>query len=54
LTKLTLQEAKDRFASTGNCFHEEEFFAITEPYKCGVKITECGICGERIKLVYLS
>jgi len=54
LTKLTLDESKNRYASTGQCYHEEEFQVITKPYKCGIKLTDCGVCGERINLVYLS
>ena len=52
--KLTFQEAKDRFISTGNCDHDEEFHVITEPYKCGIILTDCGVCGERIHLTYLN
>lgn len=54
MTKLTFQEAKDRFIKHGACDHDEEFHISVEPYKCGVRLTDCGVCGKRINLVYLN
>ncbi len=52
--KLTLQQAKDRFASTGNCNHDNNFEAKFTPYGCDIMITQCTVCGEIKKKVYLN
>ncbi|KKN76218.1 hypothetical protein LCGC14_0372440 [marine sediment metagenome] len=45
--KLTLQEAKDRFASTGECNHDPDFETEVTPYGCdNILIIQCTICGE--------
>jgi len=54
MTKLTIDEARSLYASTGHCGHDEELYTVSEPPNCGVKITQCGVCGKRISLVYLS
>ena len=52
--KLTFDEAKTRFIKHGECSHDEQFHQTIEPLNCGVKITECGVCGQRISQVYLQ
>jgi len=52
---LTRKEAKDRFTTTGECFHDPAFFSSFTPYGCeGIVVTECSICGERIEKIYLN
>ena len=34
MAKLTLKEAKERFATTGECFHEKDHQYKVNPYNC--------------------
>lgn len=53
--KLTLQEAKDRFASTGNCNHDDDYECKFSPYGCdNIRITQCTVCSEIKNKVYLN
>ena len=54
MTKLTFVEARNLYASTGHCVHDKEFYTVSKPPNCGVKIINCGICSERMSLVYLD
>jgi len=51
--KLTLQEAKDRFAATGECNHDEAYCSDIEPFECNVSIHTCTVCAEEISRRYL-
>lgn len=52
--KLTLKEAKDRFAEFGECNHDPDFEAEFTPCGCDVRITQCTVCGEVKNRVYLN
>lgn len=52
--KLTLQESKDRFASTGNCNHDDDYECEFSPFGCDVLITQCTVCGKIKNKVYLN
>jgi len=53
--KLTLQEAKDRFVSTGNCDHDEDYTIEFSPYGCeNIWIKQCTVCGEVLAKEYVN
>jgi len=54
MKKLNLQESKVLFLRTGFCKHEAKYYETSEPPNCGLKITQCGVCGKRISLIYLT
>lgn len=55
MNKLTLQEAKDRFAQFGECNHDADFEAEFSPYGCdNILITQCTVCGEVKSRVYIN
>ena len=54
MTKLSLEEARILYVRTGHCKHEPEFYVVSKPPNCGVKLTDCGVCSERITLIYLN
>lgn len=50
MKKLTLKEAKDLYASTGDCNHQ--FIDTCCPPKCGIEITNCIVCAKEIKRIH--
>lgn len=47
---LTLEEAKQLYASTGFCGHS--YTDTCKPPNCGVKIKNCIVCAEEIEKTY--
>lgn len=50
--KLTLDEAKKRFASTSECFHDPDHFTEVAIPGTNVQITSCRGCNKEIERWY--
>ena len=50
--KLSFDDARSLWLHTGHCLHPENHYVTVKPLNCGVKLTECGVCGHRINLTY--
>ena len=51
-SKLTLDQAKERFASTGQCFHEEAHEIKAKIPKTKIVQIMCGACNKVKKECY--
>ncbi len=50
--KLTLQQAKDRFAKTGECNHDPDFFVDILIPKSDTNVTNCKVCQKEFERYY--
>lgn len=52
MLKITLEEARRLYASTGDCKHL--FLEDVEPLGCGIRILNCIVCTKEFSRVYLQ
>ena len=50
--KLSYKEAKDRFASEGECKHDPDYFTTFGIPNCDTHMTQCRPCGKVIEKWY--
>lgn len=53
MAKLTLKEAKERFAKTGECFHDKDHEVKVNPYGSDVVQITCKACNYIKRSYYI-